>query len=183
MDRVQSSMSELRSYEVTRQTIRYASLRSCTALHWLSLSDAYTVSVWNTQVRMFFSCQLADIDAPIYTYLSVSTTSMCVYTSRFVTTAEPTPVTTTNAIFSLATVMTHFLPHYKATSPWLVPRWSDWLLVHSRLNNSGSNLLRTQLAPEQLAQLPNSHHATLPNKWVLMGHLCLTKYSCQVPQV
>lgn len=34
----------------------------------------------------------------------------------FVTTRGPTPATATKAIFSLATAMTHFLPHYKATS-------------------------------------------------------------------
>lgn len=156
----------------------------------LSLSDTYTVCVKYTGADVFLLPARRRRCSHLHISVSVNNQHVCVHIhpaklslTKFVTTRGPTPVTTTNAIFSLATVMTHFLPHYKATSPWLVPRWSDWLLVHSRLNNSGSNLLRTQLAPEQLAQLPNSHHATLPNKWVLMGDLHRSKYSCQVPQV
>lgn len=63
------------------------------------------------------------------------------------TTGGTTPAT--EVIFSLATAMTHFLP----LLPWLAPRRSDWLLAQSSLSDSGSNFLRTQLAPEQLLLL------------------------------
>lgn len=93
----------------------------------------------------------------------------------FVTTRGPTPppASTTKVIFSLATAMTHFLPHYKATSlacSQMVSRGglegSDWLLAHSELNNSASNLLRIWLAPEQLA---TNYYTTLSKSGGLMG--------------
>lgn len=63
--------------------------------------------------------------------------------------ATPLPL----VIFSLATAMTHFLP----PQSYFLGLFPDGL-IGSLLNDSGSHLLRTRLAPEQLAQLSNSSH-------------------------
>lgn len=126
MDRVQSSTSELRSYEVTRQTTWYASLRSCSAM--LSIRHIYSVCVKYTGADVFLLSALRHRCSHLHISVSVNNQHVCVHIhpaqlslTRFVTTRGPTPVTTTNAIFSLATVMTHFLPHYKGTSLGLFP--------------------------------------------------------------
>lgn len=101
----------------------------------------------------------------------------------FVTAKEPAPPTAsaTKAIFSLATGMTHFLHHYKATSLAFSQMVS--LVVHSC---SLSLLLRKLLALEQLAQLSiNNNHCAMVCKEEDWCNLCSSnvQYACQYPQV
>lgn len=102
----------------------------------------------------------------------------------FLTTTGPTPppASTTKAIFSLATAMTHFLPQHKATS--LACSQMVWF-AHSRLNNSASDWLGKRLIPDHMARLSVNHCETEGDWWVLcsMWRAACTSVSTSVAYI